>query len=180
MRDIDDILTQALQPGRSSVDFKTRLKQQSSLALVQGYAKRRRFRRTLTIAAALVLTFTAYLTGHYTAHSKLESPQQTVQTDNTVQVPKDLVTWLEAAQFFNQLGMEQRAANAYRQASLLTNQDLVDSPYAHESIPTKHYASLLARCDQTIKRQNKQSVIKNSDNPYAMLAQSFGGQNHEN
>ena len=179
MRDIDDLLTQALQKSYPSEAFKERLKQQTSLTLVQVQTRGRRFHRCIITTAALLITFTAYLVELNTDRSVSESGKGQAQDDTTVQVPKDVLTWLEAGRFFNQLGLEQRAANAYRQASLLTSHMQEEIFFATEALSRSSYTILLSECDQAIEQQNKRKLITNSHHQYAILAQSIGGQNHE-
>lgn len=174
MRDLDDLLTQALQQDRTSEDFKTRLKQESSRALIQGRQQRLWLKRGCIAAAALIMLSTAYLAGLNNGHQK-QFPTTPLAQD-TVQVPQDLVTWLDAARFFTQLGMEQRATNAYRQAGLLATPEQTESPYAQQSLST--VATLLARCDQLTEQTQQQPTQTN--HPYTILAQSLGGPHHDN
>ena len=174
MRDIDDLLTQALQQDLPNAAFKARLKQESSRALIQAQQRRLWLRRSCMATAAVVMLSTAYLAGLNNGHQDQPSPLLLAQ--GTVEVPQDLVTWLDAARFFTQLGMEQRATNAYRQAGLLATPEQTESPYAQQS--PSSVATLLARCDQLTEQTQKQPTETN--HPYAILAQSLGGQRHDN
>jgi hypothetical protein len=122
--DFDKLITEGLTQGPADTAFQARLKQESGHALIKGHQRRLWYRRTGLACVVLLVAVSAFWSGRVTmkpmppdgpagfAHHR--------HSDDTIQVARDLVTWLEAARFFNQLGMEERANKAFQLASSLT------------------------------------------------------------
>lgn len=109
----------------------------ASIAEFQRNYRRRRFwRRAATAAAVILISGAAFLGGQLSVTPRLA----TIGNDASkaggesvgVTVPRELITWLEAARFFGQLGMEDRMARAVERAGRLLPGDIVagDSPAA--------------------------------------------------
>ncbi len=181
MNDFDTWLSKGLSQNRPDLAFQDQLKQQSSQALASGHRKRRWVRGISLTCALLALTLTAFLSGQRTVQTSPTQYAETSQANTSVVVSQDLVSWLEAGRFFEQLGMEQRATHAFRQASQMTDQSQPQafaSKQDHQGIP---YAALLARCDQVMLQQRSSSHtdIQHNVKPFVILAHALGDQDHD-
>ena len=90
------------------------------------FIQKRLFQKRLKITGLLLLiaiiTIAAFVTGRFSANEKISQPQiaqQNNNNDKNISVSRDLVAWLDAAKFFTQLGMTERAEFSYKQASQL-------------------------------------------------------------
>lgn len=116
----------------------------------------------------LLVAAAAFFWGRLSAPSKDGEPQMVKQgigeRQDNVMVSRDMVAWLDAARFFTQLGMEERATLSYKQASELIPYDVPANQQAgFES------QSMLADV----------SSDRNYETLTRIMAQSFGGWNHE-
>jgi hypothetical protein len=183
MNDFDTWLSKGLSQNRPDLAFQNQLKQQSSQALASGHRKRRWVRSISLTCALLALTLTAFLSGQHTAQTPptqyAGTSHRPGQESTSVVVSQDLVSWLEAGRFFEQLGMEQRATNAFRQASQMTDQvqpQIFSSSQDHKG---STYAALLTRCDHVIQQQRSHTDTYHNIKPFIILAHSLGDQNHD-
>ena len=93
-------------------------------------------------------------------------------------MPGELVTWLQAARFFRQLGMEERVALAYERASKLVPYDSANaSGLAGGALVTDGEAY---RHQQDIRREPADMKMPSGEIPSAegiqsIIAQCFGG-----
>jgi hypothetical protein len=127
-RDVDKLLEQALSGDRAHEVLRQRVLRDSTAALRAGRARRLRWRAPSLSAAAVLVAAASFLAGRVSTPRATHEPAAVVTktTDDalTVNVPGELVAWLEAARFFKQLGMEQRVALAYERAGRLLPQDV--------------------------------------------------------
>jgi hypothetical protein len=81
-----------------------------------------RWRLAVLSAAAVFVGGVSFLLGRYSAPQPAVNPV-TAETSETVAVSSDLVAWLQAAQLFGQLGMNDRMARAVERAGRLVPVD---------------------------------------------------------
>ena len=116
---ISDLLKQGFSDMGMSSGLQQMLLEQSSHVLSRSYQRRARIRRLCRVSGLFVVLVLGFAGGRF-----YNRPEPTIATTPTggatVAVPQDTLTWLQAARLFHQLGMDQRATRAYRQAHLLT------------------------------------------------------------
>jgi len=142
-------------------------------------------------AAAVLIAGIAFLGGRLSAPHTLprgvdDAPQVTAvsgapqEQGDDVTVPSDLVAWLEAANLFRQLGMEDRMADAVENAgSLLPSNAVAASGASKQNIPPTD--------DNVFENQNNHSILAEILRPHesvgtvsGIMAQSFGDYDYEN
>lgn len=163
-QDINNLIENALSADSAGGAFKKQLLRDSTEVFSQGRALHRRLRTAGFTSLVLLITGAAFFCGRLSVPGELVDrqivPQSVDAPDDSVRVSKDLVAWLDAARFFTQLGMDERAALSYRQASELI-------PY---DVPVNQQADF--------ESQNMLADIS-SDRDYEILdkiiAQNFGG-----
>lgn len=132
--DINDLLNSALGGNTARKDFKERLLQNSTAAFTRGRTFHNRFKMIALILLITAITTAAFFTGRFSAIDKTSNQQQiawqTNPDDNNISVSRDLVAWLDAAKFFTQLGMSERAEFSYKQASQLIPVDTMQDNVA--------------------------------------------------
>jgi anti-sigma factor RsiW len=137
-------------------------------------------RRVEQVAAAVLIAGIAFLGGRLSAPRKLPrsvdvAPQAVAEAEtDSVNVPSDLVAWLDAARLFRQLGMEERMADAVESAGRLLPSDAV----AASSVMGQ---SFTRTGDDVFENQNKHSILTEILGPHesvgsisGIMAQSFG------
>jgi hypothetical protein len=130
MKDTDDkLLGQHLSGDPPDKAFKEQTLRDSIAAFNQVRRLRSAWRRVKLAAAAVLVAGFAFLGGRLSMPGTpimnvAEAPQHVVETDG-VNVPTELVAWLEAARLFRQLGMEDRMARAVERAGRLLPADTV-------------------------------------------------------
>ena len=135
------------------------------------------------MAAAVLIAGVAFLSGRLSAPRTLPrnvdvAPQVTAEPDS-VNVPSDLVAWLDAARLFKQLGMEDRMARAVERAGSLL-------PYDAVAASSMTGQAFTATGDEVIKGQSKNLILADILYPHesvesisGIIAQSFGGNYYE-
>lgn len=119
--DIDKLIGEGLRGGAASGAFRERVLRESTGALLGGRASRNRLR-----AAGLTLGILLIAAGAF-AFGRLSVPGQVIrEQENWTNVPRELVAWLDAGRFFEQLGMNERAERAYRMAGELIPQEAAE------------------------------------------------------
>ena len=144
-------------------------------------------RRAECAVAAVLIAGIAFIGGRLSVPRKLPrsvdvAPQAVAETEtDSVNVPSDLVAWLDAARFFKRLGMEERRARAFDYASELTPY------YTVASISTRGQAFTNNGDDEVFDNQNKHSILAEILGPHesvgsisGIIAQSFGDYYYEN
>ena len=193
--DFNELITEGLIQGQADTAFRTRLKQRSGQALIKGQQRRLWYRRSSHICVVLLVAMSAFYSGRVTV--KPQTPRKPIvstnsgQNGDTILVARDLVAWLEAARFFQQLGMEERANKAFQLAGTLTPSREHPNQMARQNLETRlanlshrenTLSSLLARYDTDIQQQHHETTpkaIPTVDRKHMfIIAQSIGGKNH--
>ena len=122
-RDADTHLTQYLSGDSPPEAFKQQVLRDSTAEFVRVRRRRFAWRRTRVAAAAVLIAGIAFLGGRLSMPRALppsldDEPPVAAQRDG-VNVPNELVAWLNAARLFRQLGMQDRMARAVDRASRL-------------------------------------------------------------
>ncbi len=122
-RDADTRLTQHLSGEPPREAFRHLVLRDSTAEFVRIQRRRSALRRAGLAAAAVLIAGVAFLGGRLSMPSALppdevETPPVEVASDG-VNVPNELVVWLDAARLFKQLGMEDRMARAVERAGRL-------------------------------------------------------------
>jgi hypothetical protein len=135
MRDIDEdtLLGQHLSGDPPRDAFKKQTLRDSTAALIRVQRLRSAWRRAGLAAAAVLIAGVAFLGGRLSAPSALPTsvvappvaaePGPSRGEPEGVTVSSELVAWLEAANLFRQLGMEDRMARAIDRARRLLPTD---------------------------------------------------------
>lgn len=133
-QDINKLIEDALSANSAGEAFKEQVLRDSTAALIRGRILRRQLRAAGLTLAILLATAAAFTCGRMSVSERVTHGQMIAQNvaekDAGVRVSRDLVAWLDAARFFTQLGMDERAALSYRKASELIPRDLPDSQQA--------------------------------------------------
>lgn len=163
-QDTNRLIEDALSANAASNAFKEHVLRESTAAFSRGRVLHRRMRTAGFTSLVLLLAATAFFCGRLSVPRELGGRQIVMQNvdeqDNSVRVSRDLVAWLDAARFFTQLGMEERAALSYRQASELI-------PY---DVPAHQQASFESQSMLAGISPEREDGILNK-----IIAQNFGG-----
>lgn len=126
--DVNKLIEDALNASPSSDAFKSQLLHDTTAVFVRDRTFKRRLRMTGLVVAILLVTTAAFFSGRLSVSERITNQQVAVRTagedKESVRVSKDMVVWLDAARFFTQLGMDERAALSYKQASELIPYDI--------------------------------------------------------
>ena len=175
-KDVDTHLRQYL-PGEPSRDgFRQQALRDSTAAFIRVQRLRRARRRVGLAAAAVLISGVAFLGGRLSVPSrpvgKVAVAPQPIVEPNGVTVSSDLVAWLEAANLFRQLGMEDRMARAISRA-----RSLLPADTAAADAPSQRVFA----ADGSVKNQEKRMEPMDMPGPHPsaesvnqILAQSFG------
>lgn len=192
-QDINKLIEDALSANAASNAFKEQLLEESTTALIRGRILRRQLRAAGLTLAILLVTAAAFICGRVSVSERVTHGQMIAQNvaekDAGVRVSRDLVAWLDAARFFTQLGMDERAALSYRKASELIPRDLPDSQQAgfgSQSVLAgilQNYESVRGYSQEFPERIDSESTLNDrwgkSELPQNILskiiAQNFGG-----
>ncbi len=163
-QNIDNLIEDAMSTGSATDAFKERLLQSSTATLVRGRVLHRRLRTAGLASLVLVAASAVFLCGRLSAPREPGYRQglahEADEQADGVMVSRELVVWLDAARFFTQIGMKDRAELSYRQASELIPYDLPVNQRAGLELQ-----SVLAG---TSRDHNNEILGK-------ILAQNFGG-----
>ena len=126
-RDADTHLTQHLSGDSPREALRQQALRDSTAEFVRVCRRRSAWRRAQIAAAAILIAGIAFLGGrlsmpHASTTSKVDQPPVAVEADG-VNVPNELVAWLDAARLFRHLGMEDRMARAVERAGRLLPAD---------------------------------------------------------
>lgn len=169
--DLDKLLEQTFSGDPPSPVFRAQVLRDSAAALRR--ARRIRIRRQwgAMSAAAVLLAGVAFLAGRLTIPSSPHHAAPRVaaaDTSDGVTVPDDLVAWLDAAQLFRQLGMEERMSRAIEQAGKLRPHQTTAADERAVAAEEKRHSvglAILPRLYEPIQSTN------------GIMAQSLGGHN---
>jgi hypothetical protein len=174
--DVDTQLLQQLSGEPPREAFRQQTLRDSTAALI--YVRRRRsaLRRAELAAAAVLIASVAFLGGRLSAPPSLprsvDIASQAAAESEGVNVPSDLVAWLDAARLFGQLGMEDRMARAVdRAAGLLPVETVILGSQTEQAFAA----------GGSVDNQNKRMEPADMSDPDSsaesvnqILAQSFG------
>jgi hypothetical protein len=185
-KDLDKYLSQHLSGSPPREALKQQALRDSTAALVRVRRRHSARRRAECAVAAVLIAGIAFIGGRLSVPRKLPrnvdvAPRAAAETEtDSINVPSDLVAWLDAARLFKRLGMEERMARAFDHASKLTPYDAV------ASISTTGHA-LAFTDDEVFENQNKHSFLTEILYPHesvgsisGIIAQSFGDYYYEN
>jgi hypothetical protein len=183
-QDMDKYLREHLSGSPPREALKQQALRDSTAALVRVRRRRKAWRRAECAVAAVLIAGIAFIGGRLSVPRELPrsvdvAPQAAVETDG-VNVPSDLVAWMDAARFFKRLGMEERMVRAFEHASELTPYDAV------ASISTTGHASTVNGDDEVFEDMNKHLILTDILGPHesvgsisGIIAQSFGDYYYE-
>jgi hypothetical protein len=130
-QDINKLIEDALSTDAAGEAFKEQVLRDSTSVLIRGRVLRRQFRAAGLTLAILLAATAAFICGRMSAPDRIIYRQAVVKTvgdkNDGVRVSRDLLAWLDAAKFFTQLGMNERAAFSYKKASELIPREMPDS-----------------------------------------------------
>jgi len=180
-QDLDRLLEQGLSGDLPGQAFRARVLVDSTEALVRARQVRARWRFAVLSVAAVFIAAASFLLGRCSAPSGVAQPAAgpiVAGAGETVPVPGELVTWLQAARFFRQLGMEERVALAYERASNLVPYDSVSASGLTAGVLVAD--SEACRHPEDIRREPADRKTPSGEIPSAervrsIIAQCFGG-----
>ena len=182
-QDVDKYLSQHLSGSPPREALKQQALRDSTAALVRVRRRHSARRRAECAVAAVLIAGIAFIGGRLSVPRELPrsvdvAPRAAAEPDG-VNVPSDLVAWLDAARLFKRLGMEERMFCAFEHASELTPYDAVASISTTGHVFTDND-------DEVFDNQNKHSILGEILCPYesvesisGIIAQSFGGYDNE-
>ncbi|MCP4609351.1 MAG: hypothetical protein GY845_11625 [Planctomycetes bacterium] len=198
-KDVDKYLSYHLSGSPPREAFKQQALRDSTATLVRVRRRRTARRRAVCAVAAVLIAGIAFIGGRLSVPRNLSvplnvsvlrklprnvdiAPQAAVEIEtDSVNVPSDVVVWLDAARLFKRLGMEERMIRAFEYASELTPYDAV------ASISTRGQALAFTGDDEVFDNQNKRSILTEILDPHmsvgsisGIMAQSFGDYYYEN
>ena len=127
-QDINNLIEDALSADSAIDAFKERVLRNSAAAFSRGRVLHRRLRTAGFTSLIMLVAAATFFCGRLSVPDELGGrrivTQDVDEQDDGVRVSRDLVAWLDAARFFTQLGMEERAALSYKRASELIPYDV--------------------------------------------------------
>jgi cytochrome c-type biogenesis protein CcmH/NrfG len=176
--DLDKLPEEGLSGGPPRPEFREQTLRDSLTAFVRGRHSRARWRTAALSAAAVLIAGVSFLLG------RSSLPREEIQTtvvatpvaagDRTTAVPSELVTWLDAARFFKQLGMEERVARAYDRASKLLPSDTITACGATGQMFASGAGGDMERVRRHVSPVAKPGLRRPVENGNRVIAQSFG------
>ena len=181
-RDFDELLERHLSGSPPGQVFRARVLLDSTAALARRRRPAGRWRMVWLSAAAVLIAGVSFLVGRSSVPSILPRPTKPVVAGSaeTLAVPNELVAWLEAAQLYRRLGMQDRMARAVERAGRLLPRDgAVTSDAMAEPF--------LVAGDGVPDERSGSPGFSGAPNPYKsfdilnrVLAQSSGDYSHAN
>ena len=193
-KDVDKYLREQLSGSPAREAFKQQALRDSTAALVRVRRRHSAWRRAGFAAAAVLIAGIAFLGGRLSVPRNFPrnlsvphkwprnvdiTPEAVAEADG-VNVPGDLVAWLDAARLFKRLGMGERMARAFEKAEkLLPYEAVAEINMAGQAI------SVDSDAEEVFEDQNY-SILAEILSPHesvesisGIIAQSFGGHNYE-
>ena len=162
--DFDEVIG-SVENTSAKDSFRDQLLIRSQNTLTRSRFKRRVIRASGTISCVLLIAAGVFLCGRISSDGLGEDIHIAADGENVV-VSAELVAWLDAGRFFEQLNMPDRAANAYKNASKMIPAQIA-KPQALISSQTVQLAALLQRAE-TVANENEKINSMESNN--CMLA----------
>lgn len=172
-QDIDHLLEEGLSGDPPLEPFRSRVLRDSTEAFVRARRGRTWRRFTALSAAAVFIAALSFLLGRYSWPPPAGTPI-VADAGDTVAVSKDLVAWLQAAQLFGQLRMNDRMVRAVERASRLLPVDtaIMDAQFAPTLAATRTVPlEYREEPEETLGIPGPSPSIQVS---HQILAQSFG------
>jgi len=175
-QEMDQLLDQSLGGASPNPVFRARVLLDSTAALRRARQSRARWRFAALSAAAVFIAAISFSLGRYCPPSHPSRPAHRIAkagAGETVPVPGELVEWLHAARFFRQLGMEDRVALAYEQASKLAPYEASDASQAQNVA-----VAGMTRPHRPERGHSTPAVTRGAPSAEcikSIIAQSFGG-----
>jgi hypothetical protein len=161
------------EPPRQA--FKQQALRDSTAEFMRVWRRRSVWRRARIVAAAVVIAGVAFVGGQLSAPS--ESPKTTHVVTNVdadpggVNVPSELLAWLEAARLFGRLGMEDRMARAVERAGRFLPADTFIADGRTSPVFT---AAAIDKQTELVEPTDIPGPIPSAETINQILAQSFG------
>ena len=181
---VDKYLSEHMSSSAPREAFKKKALRDSTAAFVRVQRRRTAWRRAVFAAAAVFMAGISFLGGRLSVSRELPrnldiTPVAVAEADG-VNVPSDLVVWLDAARLFQRLGMEERMARAFEKAGKLLPYEAVA-----EINMTGQAISVDSDVEEVFEDQNY-SILAEILSPHesvesisGIIAQSFGGNYYE-
>ena len=190
-KEVDKYLSEHISSSAPREAFKQKVLRDSTASFVRVQRRRLAWRRAVFAAAAVFIAGIAFLGGRLSVpRSNLPrnlsvphklprnvdiAPGAVAEADG-VNVPGDLVAWLDAARLFKRLGMEERMTHAFEKAGKLLPYEAVA-----EINMTGQAISVNSDVEEVFEEQNN-SILTEILGPHesvesisGIIAQSFGG-----
>jgi hypothetical protein len=193
-KDVDKYLSQYTSGSKPREAFKQKVLHDSTAALVRVHRRRLAWRRAGFAAAAVLIAGIAFLGGRLSVPRNfprnLSVPHNlprnvditpgAVAGADGVNVPSDLVVWLDAARLFKRLGMEERMVRAFEKAGKLLPHDAMT-----EINMTRQAITFDSDVEEVLEDQNNSILAEilgpreSVESISGIIAQSFGGNYYE-
>jgi len=174
-QDIDRLLEQGLSSDPPRQVFRAQVLLDSTEAFVRHRQIVRTWRLAALSAAAVVIASVSFLVGRSSMGPRLLQPVAepvVAGAGEMVAVPNELVTWLQAAQLFRQLGMEDRMARAVERAGRLLP---VDALMADTAAPRAFAAARsIENREECVEPMGMPGPNPSVQSVNQILAQAFG------
>jgi hypothetical protein len=183
--DVDKYLSQHLSGSPPREALKQQALRDSTAALVREKRRRKAWRRAECAVAAVLIAGIAFIGGRLSVPRTLPgnvdiAPRAAAEIEG-VNVPSDLVAWMDAARLFKRLGMEERMVRAFDKAGkLLPYDSAAAKDITEQGLTANSY-------NEVYDNQDKHSILAEILNPHesvgsigGIMAQSFGDYHYEN
>ena len=180
-QDIDHLLERNLSGDPPGQAFRARVLLDSTEAFIHARQVRARWRFAALSAAAVFIAAMSFLLGRCSAPAGVAQPTAkppVASAAEAVSVPGELVTWLQAARFFRQLGMEERVALAYERASNLVPYDSASAAGSAGGALVAHGEAYRHPEDmrrEPADRKTPPGEMPSAERMRSIIAQCFGG-----
>jgi len=199
-KDVDKYLSEHMSGSAPREAFKQKALRDSTAAFVRVQWRRTAWRRAVFAAAAVLIAGIAFIGGRLSVSRNLSVPRNfpknfsvlhklprnvdktpgAVAGADGVNVPSDLVVWLDAARLFKRLGMEERMVRAFEKAGKLLPHDAMT-----EINMTRQAITFDSDVEEVLEDQNNSILAEilgpreSVESISGIIAQSFGGNYYE-
>ena len=185
-KDVDKYLKEHLPGSAPREEFREQTLRDSTAAFVRIQRQRLAWQRLVFSAAAVLIAGIAFLGGRLSVPRQLpgdvEEVRRVAAGADGVNVPSDVVIWLDAARLFKRLGLEERMARAFDNAGKLLPYEAIE-----QINMTGKALAMSTDGEEVLENQNRDSILaeilsplESVDNISGILAQSFGEYYYEN
>ena len=174
-RETDTHLMQHLSGESAREAFKQQVLRDSTSEFINVWQRRSAWRKTILATAAVLIAAVGFLGGRLLMPSKLltsvDVATEVGAESDCVNVPSELVAWLEAARLFRQLGMQDRMSRAVERAGRLLPSDTF---IANNQTLQVFAAESIGNQTERVKPMGILGPHPSVENINQILAQSFG------